>query len=301
MTYAIGLDIGGTKIAAGVVDDSGKTASVSVVPSSSVSEESMYGRVKECIHKVLRSSGIPLNQIEGIGAGTPGMVDREQGIAVFSNNLPWRNFPLAERLKSDFGKRIILENDVCMAAYAEWVHGGADEQETFVFLTVSTGIACSIIHQGDFFRGAGMAGEIGMNIEQEEHVDGAIVRRTLEELASGSAISQTVAEFTKSKAQQELFDSLLAGAKSIETINMIRRLARAVYSIICTIDPHRIVMGGGVINRNRRLLEEICKCVDEYRSLRKEPLSNRISSSMLKEAAGVQGAGLKLLHTLQAD
>ncbi|KZZ86048.1 ROK family protein [Bacillus sp. SJS] len=300
MDCAIGLDIGGSKIAAGLVFESGKCGSVTIRPSAPSSESEMYERVRECIGEVIAKSDIQLERIAGIGAGSPGLIDREKGLALFSNNLPWRSFPLSEKLQEDFGMPVLLDNDVCMASYAEWYNLGGEKNETFVFMTVSTGIACSIIHNGAFFRGAGMAGEIGMYVE-EEAGDGTFVYRTLEEVASGSAISEKVKAFSGKLMEEkmELFDYLLAGEQAKETEKMIARLAKSVYSIICLIDPHRIVLGGGVMNRNRRLAAEICRELDGYRSLRNEPISKRISVSALNDTAGLTGAGLMLLHSLK--
>src|SRR5699024_3805276 len=151
--------------------------------------EIMFAQVLKSIRMVQKESGIPFEKIVGTGLGVPGKIDREKGIAVFQNNLPWENFPIVERLKNELPlENIVLDNDVYMATFAEWKATGANPQDTFVYITISTGISCSIIHQGSFIRGNGFAGEIGLlpvyhNPLSEEN---SII--TLEHSASGSAM-----------------------------------------------------------------------------------------------------------------
>ena len=117
----------------------------------------MFGRVVEAVEQVLRKSSISIADIEGIGVGVPGKVDCENGIAVFQNNLPWSQFPISVRLQEQFGiQRITIDNDVYMAAFAEWRAAHVKGNETFVYVTISTGISCSIIHKGSFLGEQGL-------------------------------------------------------------------------------------------------------------------------------------------------
>lgn len=121
MKKAVGIDVGGTKIAAGVISDTGELLERTEVKSDPLDREKMFGRVVEAVEQVLRKSSISIADIEGIGVGVPGKVDCENGIAVFQNNLPWSQFPISVRLQEQFGiQRITIDNDVYMAAFAEW-------------------------------------------------------------------------------------------------------------------------------------------------------------------------------------
>ena len=186
MKKAIGIDIGGTKIAAGIISDSGELLERAEVKSGSSDREKMFDRVVEAVDQVLEKSSLSIVDIEGIGVGVPGKVDREKGIAVFQSNLPWQQFPITARLQERFGtERITIDNDVYMAAYAEWIAAQVKRAETFVYVTISTGISCSIIHKGSFFRGAGFAGELGLIPVLSEGVN-----ERLEKIAAGPGIQK---------------------------------------------------------------------------------------------------------------
>ena len=112
----------------------------------------------------MSEAGVSPAGIRGIGVGVPGKVDREKGVAVMQNNLPWRHFPLADRIREEIPVPVVLDNDVCMAAHGEWMKRGGSVEETFVYFTISTGIACCTIHRGRILRGAGFSGEIGLAV-----------------------------------------------------------------------------------------------------------------------------------------
>ena len=97
MKMAIGIDIGGTKIAAGIISESGELLHRTEVKSDPSDRENMFKQVVTAVDQVL--VGTSFSEIEGIGVGVPGKVDRENGIAVFQNNLPWQQFPIAARFQ----------------------------------------------------------------------------------------------------------------------------------------------------------------------------------------------------------
>ncbi len=189
VAYALGVDIGGTKIATVIIDQYGKIYKRSEVASDPSDEEKMFEQVIKSIEMVLEGSKIHLKDIEGMGVGVPGKVDRENGIAIFQNNLPWRDFPIVSRLQDYFSfENIVIDNDVYMATFAEWKVSNTNKQDTFVYLTISTGISCAIIHKGSFMRGNGFAGELGLC--RVLAVPSLIGFENLEKSASGPAIKK---------------------------------------------------------------------------------------------------------------
>ncbi|PTX58488.1 ROK family protein [Melghirimyces profundicolus] len=121
-SYTIGLDIGGTKIAAGLIDKQGRCLHDVTLPSLPDDSEAMFKQVKASVDRLVEKGNAPTHSIRGLGIGVPGKVDRERGIAVMQANLPWRNFPLISRLKEYYPWPILLDHDVAAAAYGEWVH-----------------------------------------------------------------------------------------------------------------------------------------------------------------------------------
>jgi glucokinase len=287
MKKAIGVDIGGTKIAAGIIAKSGELLHRAEVKSDPSNRENMFSQVVTAVEQVLE--GTSFSEIEGIGVGVPGKVDRENGIAVFQNNLPWEQFPIAARLREQFGsKPITIDNDVYMAAFAEWKATQGKTNETFVYVTISTGIACSIIHHGSFFRGAGFAGELGLIPVLSKEGN-----ERLEKIAAGPGIQKIAGIPTN-----DVFTGYLNGSQEFQSVidEVTDHLAQGLYSISCLLDPHRIVFGGSVIVNNPFLLELIKEKLKIYQLPEQQHLLEQLSISTLAQNNGVVGAGLRVFE-----
>lgn len=296
LAFALGVDIGGTKIAAVIIDQYGNIHRRSEVASDPSDKENMFKQVIKSIEMVLEESKVSLKEIEGMGVGVPGKVDRKNGIAVYQNNLPWRNFPIVSRLQEYFSfKNIVIDNDVHMATFAEWKVSKTNIQDTFVYVTISTGISCSIIHQGSFLRGNGFAGELGLFPVLARSSSKGI--ESLEESASGPAIKKLAAKrfndpdlttrefFLKYNNHDEEATALMN--------EVVDSLTHGIYSIVCLLDPQRIVLGGGVINNNPFLLDLIKESLTQYVIPEQQHILERLYISELKGDSGVIGAGLK--------
>lgn len=292
MSYTIGVDIGGTKIATAIMNQDCNLLYREEVPSKPLEKEAMLNQVILSIEKVLTKSGLNINDMKGIGVGVPGKVDRENGIAVFQNNLPWRNFPLAERLKDYFSiDHVTVDNDVYMATFAEWNMHGAVDNETFVYITISTGISCSIIHQGEFIRGAGFAGEVGLLPVKAPSFPDCLAR--LEQAASGPAIKQMMHKDNLTTAAiLELYKQNNPDAETVIS-NMTHSIAHGCYIICCLLDPHKIVFGGGVMNHHPYLLDQIQQKMDALLIPEQMEILNGMYVSKLQGDSGIIGAGLR--------
>ena len=300
MTYALGVDIGGTKVATVLMNKNGEIHTRSEVASNPSEKEKMFKQVVKSIEMVLEESKVGISEISGIGVGVPGKIDRENGIAVYQNNLPWRNFPIVSRLQDYFSiEKVVIDNDVYMAAFAEWKISDINQEDTFVYVTVSTGISCSIIQQGSFLRGNGFAGELGLfPVSARSSARGI---DNLEKVASGPAI-QKLAEARVNNPDlttQDFFQKYKDGHSYAKVLmgEIMDSLAHGLYSIICLLDPHKIVIGGGVINNNPFLLDLIKESLGHYLIAEQQQSLERLYVSELKGDSGVIGAGLKALST----
>lgn len=301
MKKAIGIDIGGTKIAAGIISEYGELLYRTEVKSNTSDREKMFDGVVEALERVLAESTLSLTDIDGIGVGVPGKVDRENGIAVFQNNLPWQQFPIVSRLQNRFSfERVIVDNDVYMAAFAEWKAAHVQMFETFVYMTISTGISCSIIHNGSFIRGAGFAGEIGLIPVYSMHVDKRNAR--LETVAAGPAI-QDIAEKKlrlEHLSTKDVFAGYTKGKSEYQSIidELADSLAQGLYAVSCIVDPHKIVIGGSVMVNNPFLLELIREKLKIYQIPEQHHILAKMSVSALKQDNGVVGAGLRVFDRM---
>lgn len=296
MKYAIGIDIGGTKIAAGIVNEHGDLIQQELVSSDPSGKEAMFQRVVQCVEQLMNHSSIPLQEIYGIGAGIPGKVDREKGVAVFQNNIPWRNFPFVDRLREALGmERIIIDNDVYMAAFAEWRAANMSDEELFVYLTVSTGISCSIIQGGRYIRGAGFAGELGLIPIETKNRKQPFVR--LENAASGPAIQEKARIIYENDQMftKDIFESYIRGdAKADQLIEeMVFVISKGVYIINCLLDPHKIIFGGSVMAYNPFLIEQIKNKLEPYLLAEQNHILESMEINKLNNGQGIIGAGLR--------
>ncbi|WP_404455574.1 ROK family protein [Virgibacillus necropolis] len=296
MRYGLGVDVGGTKIATVIINQHGEIIDRVEVPSNPSDKEKMFDQVTKSIENVLVKSKLDISMIEGMGVGVPGKVDRENGIAVFQNNLPWKNFPIVERLRNYYAlENIVIDNDVYMAALAEWKASDSTSKDTFVYVTVSTGISCSIIQEGSFLRGNGFAGEIGLLPDLAKSSPNRM--HSIEESASGPAIQKlavdrfgypnmTTEDFFKEFQKENPI------AKGIMD-EVAESIAHGIYSIVSLLDPHKIIFGGGVINNNPFLLNIVREALLKYLIPEQLSVLQRLQTSHFKENAGVVGAGLK--------
>lgn len=254
--YALGVDIGGTKVAVGLVDDTGHVAYSLKVPSNKESSETLFQCVCTAIRELLNSQQLNIEDIAGIGVGLPGKVDVENGVAVFQNNIPWENFPVVKQLQEEFGNiPIKTDNDVKVAAYAEYRLLSLKAEDMFGYITISTGIAATNIINNTILRGSGFAGEIGfMPVRSFGRTSG------LEISCSGPAIERQGKQmYGEDLSTKAVFDNWRKGDITASAIiaNARDGMVQAIHNMICLLDPKIIVLGGSVAQNNPDFIEDI--------------------------------------------
>lgn len=288
MNYFLVADIGGTKLATALFTDEGTLIGSIEVKSENKDGELLFKKLVESFEMLLADKGLSVDKISGIGVGIPGIVDPNAGIAFYQNNLPWRDFPLKQRLHNLFpDTKISIDNDVYMATYGEFV-ARSFTVETFVYVTVSTGISCCTISEGKFIRGAGMAGEIGFSLTSRSS-------HTLEASVAGPILEKN-GRVAFNDPQLSLKDMMLRyyeGDLRATSIvgEAVEALAKEIFHILLFVDPTCIVIGGGVFNNHPALVEAVRV---ELRKYLDHPLlegkEKRIEASIYKGSAGLQGA-----------
>lgn len=297
--YALGLDIGGTKIAAGIINEKGDLIQKEKVESDTSDRERMFSQVVTCITRLLNHCSIPESEIVGIGAGLPGKVDQKQGVAVYQNNLPWRDFPFVDRIKEALETdRVVFDNDVYMAAFAEWKKAELQSDELLAYVTTSTGISCAFIQNGEFIRGAGFAGELGLIPVYTPGSENQMER--LEWTASGSAVekrAQKVLGQDKATAEDVFFAFHTEDADKKELIDsMAASMGHGLYMLISLLDPHKIVFGGSVSIKNPYLLDLLKEELAAYLIDEQKHTLQGMEISNLDGDAGMIGAGMSVLE-----
>ncbi len=246
----LGVDIGGTKTDAVIVDEAGRVLHRHVRPSGSGAAE-VLANVVGAVDAVCTEAGIVPGEAESIGVGIPGSV--LDGVVTYALNLGITRWDLAQELAAKWGVRPLVDNDVNAAAVGAWVTAGAG-RDSIAFLNLGTGLAAGIILDGKLWQGArGTVGEIGMisfDPAGPEDADG--LPGGIETCASGNGISW--------QAGGEPAESVLARADVDTDAAVIRErlfesLATAVRVLILTLDVEEVLIGGGLTRMGPGLIE----------------------------------------------
>ena len=283
MNY-IGIDIGGTNLKAGLVDEDGLLLAVKTMKIREVSDpDALTDTLVALTRELAQEGGVPMEEIASVGAGVPGVVDIRTGSIVYTCNLPLRNIPLRKLFKRRLGLHLYVENDANCAALAEYYAGAGQGSKRFVTITLGTGIGAGIIHNGKIFHGGnGMAGEVGHTCIDYQGLPCPCGRRGCwEQYASASALKRFTAQ-----AQLGNPDSILArvirehdGHVSGQSAFMAARLGDPVGQQVCDMyvgylaagianvvnifQPDTLAIGGGVSNESdEQLLHPLQQLVE---------------------------------------
>lgn len=274
--HVLGVDIGGTKIAAGIVDRDGKILTQTRTPMvANATAEAALQAVVDAIDTLVQTE-----QIQKIGICAPGPLDPRAGVILNPPNLPcWRNFPLAKEIARIFHTDVKLENDANAAALAETRWGAARGCRFVFYATIGTGIGTGIVLDGQIYHGRmGSAGEGGhVSIDYHGPLCNCGKRGCIEALASGTAIgararSKLTVQPTRVSALLEMANGDLAAVTSEmvdeaysagdalarETIQeTVEALTAWLGNIVDLLDPDVLVMGGGVAVMLEPFFDEI--------------------------------------------
>ncbi|MGG4444160.1 ROK family protein [Brevibacillus fortis] len=307
--YAIGLDLGGTKILAGLVDQTGRLIAQKQLPThAEEGEKAVIERVLSATHDVLSASGIHPEKVRGVGIASAGVINSDSGEVVFASNLGWRNVPIGTLIGQRFGLPVQLFNDANAAAIAEWLWGAGVGTRNMIYVTVSTGVGAGIISDGRLVSGRdGSAGEFGhISIDWNGPSCRCGNRGCLENYASGTAIENaarhiltTAKEPVTNRTLVEngeltakvISEAALAGdpffAQIVKQAGFYLGIGAA--NLIYLFNPEVIVFGGGVMNASALLLPEIETSMRE-RCIPGLVNEVRVVTSHIGVEAGVMGA-----------
>ena len=313
--HAIGVDIGGTKIAAGVVDEDGK---ILAQTRRDTSPDDVAGIDKAIAEVYQELSGS--YEVSAMGVAAAGFVSADRSSVLFAPNIAWRDYPLRDNVAAliDDDVTIVVENDANAAGWAEFRFGAAQEVDDMLTLTVGTGLGGAIVSNGQLVRGAwGVASEIGhMRVVPGGHYCGCGHEGCWEQYTSGSALVRDAqaAALTQADRAQRLIElaggtvDKIAGphitqaafegdALSIELLAELGRwLGEGAASATALLDPALIVVGGGVAAAGDLLLVPARKAFSEQLSGRgHRPEATFVVAAMGNDAGMVGAADLARL------
>ncbi len=291
----IGVDVGGTKILAGVVDRDGTVLSRHLVESPEGSESNVLEALDSSIEELLDE------RIAAIGLGVPSNLDRETRKVLQATNLPLEDLDLIGHIRSRYGLPVGIENDASAATLAEWKLGSGRGVSNLVVLTLGTGVGGGIVLDGALYRGWAEIGHVVVQAGGPPCPGSCHGRGHLEALASGTAADRAAQElFGPESDARELVERARegdddAGAKLDEIAGF---LGAAIGSLANLFDPELVVVGGGFGEAAGDLLLERAQAAARAQALPPADETLRVVSAELGTDAGLIGAGLVGLAAL---
>lgn len=273
MSYFIGFDVGGTNMVCGLVDSAGtlirknkrKTA-------AQLGSEAVIAGMIEMIQTLCDEEKISPQSLRGVGVGTPGFIDPERGVCLFSANLNWRDVPLAELLSAQLPCPVYINNDVRMYVYGEAMAGAGQGYRHVLGMTLGTGIAAALVHDGQIYNGgAYQAGEIGhVPIDGVQERCNCGLTGCLETIASASGIARQ-AQQAIGKGEKSILTEWFSDPAHITAADVSRAydaddeiaqrvmhytghmLGKGLSYAVTLFSPDIVVIGGGVAVAGERL------------------------------------------------
>ena len=312
--YKIGVDLGGTNIAVGVIDAENKIIGLSKRKTNTPRPaKEIFDDINLCIADAIAAANLKAEDIASIGIGTPGSVDHETGVILYANNLDFYNVPAVEYVNEKFpGIKVYIDNDANCAALGEALAGCGKGKKSFIAVTLGTGVGGGIVLDGKLLVGCNDAGgEIGhmvISYDGEECNCGRI--GCWERYASATAlVNQTKAAMLKNKDSKmwELcdgdiekaggrtaFDAMRLGDEcATEVCNTyIRYIAVGTVNLVNIFQPELICFGGGICNEGETLLAPIRELIALWRYSKQQNKQTEICRATLGNDAGIIGAAL---------
>ena len=310
----VGVDIGGTNLKAGLVDENGVLLATQKMKVASIADDDgLAWTVASLVQELAHTVNISVSDVASVGVGVPGTVEIRSGSINYTCNLPLRNVPLRKLFHRYLSIPLYIENDANCAALAEFLVGAGRDSKRFVTITLGTGVGAGIVHNGKIYHGAnGMAGEVGHMVIQrgglpcpcgrhgcwEQYASAtALKRMTAAALAAHphSILAQVVAENEGRVSGQSAFIAARRGDPVGQQVcdEYVDYLACGVVNVVNIFQPDTLAIGGGVSNEaeeqlllpvQRRVARESIPCGRDRRTcIVKAELGNR---------AGIIGAAL---------
>lgn len=308
--YYAGVDLGGTKIYAGVAGGQGQLLGALKVPTGAeAGYAAVLDRVAATVRGAAREAGVAAGEIAVTAVGVPGRVHPETGHVYLAPNLGWRDRPGGADLRVLLPGEVRLDNDANLAALGEHRFGAGRGADHMVFVTVSTGVGAGLVLDGRVYRGADFgAGELGHTIVAPGGPLCNCGRRgCLEAVASGGAIGRRARQLAAAGRGRRMLDLAggapdrisartvfaAAAAGDAEALELVRDaagyLGRAIANILTLLEPQRVVLGGGVMESGPLIWELIRAVV--ARSLPDRPgIAARLVPAALGDRMGLMGA-----------
>ena len=312
--YRIGVDLGGTNIAVGLVNENAEIVKKLSTPTGATRPgEEIVADIAMLCKNVCAEEGIALADVESIGIASPGIANHDTGVVEYANNLPFRKFPIADLLKRDLGMDIPvrIENDANAAAWGEACAGAAKGTRNSIMITLGTGVGGGIVIDGKVYSGFNYAGgELGHIVIE---VDGAqcscgrkgcweayssataLIRMTKEKIEECKAEGRyTIMADATRVSGRTACDAMRAGDAAAKEVydKYIKYLAAGITNIVNIFQPEVISLGGGLSGEGQSLIDSLLPIVRKEQYGGSVVALTDIRIATLGNDAGIIGAAM---------
>ena len=316
--YYLGIDLGGTNIAVGVVDENYNIIKKKSTPTLANRDGKLIMKdMAQICKEVIEECGLTVDDIEYAGIASPGTVDSDTGVVVYANNLPFKDFPIADLLKEYLGvKKVYIENDANAAAKAEAIAGAAKGAQYSVMITLGTGLGGGIVIDGKVYSGFNHAGaELGHMVIQKDGKQCSCGRRGCwETYSSATGLTNMTKEHlikAREEGRETIIEDLIKG--DLNNVNarvaftamkqgdevgkeivdeFISYLASGIATVINVFQPNVLSIGGGVCNEKDYLLVPLKEAIFKETYTREGSKQTEIKIAEMGNAAGIVGAAV---------
>lgn len=308
--HAVGVDIGGTKIAVGVVDEFGSILAKTKRKTNPADPASIDLAIADAVAELGAE-----HEFHAVGLAAAGFVSSDRKRVLFAPNIAWREYPLAQKVASAIGRidiEVVVENDANAAGWAEFAYGSGTDVDNMVMLTIGTGLGAAIVADGLMLRGAyGFAAELGhLRVVPDGEPCGCGQRGCWEQYASGSALTREArkAAVAHPKRAAALIEAA-SGDPAAITGPMVTQLAfegdefsvgqladlgrwigEGCAGLAAVLDPERFIVGGGVIGAGDLLLDPAREAFASHLSAKGHRTMAPIVAAAMGNDAGIVGA-----------
>lgn len=316
---AIGIDIGGTKILGGIVDENGHVLHELRVPSPAQDPAALIAAVVKLVTELKAMAGS--DEVIGAGVAGAGFIDAQQSTVLYAPNLNWRNEPLRDKLQSHLDLPVVIENDANAAGWAEYKFGAGRGSKDMIMLTLGTGVGGAVVSDYKLRRGGfGIAGELGhVRVVQDGRLCGCGMRGCVEQYASGTAVLKAAKKLAQSDGPagarlrelqslageltgREVYQAILEGDNA--ALGLLRDaasyLGQAIGTMVAVLDPQVVVIGGGLSEAGDLLLDPIRESYLRNLPARGYRPELEVKIADFSNQAGVIGAADLARETLEA-
>jgi len=312
VTLAIGVDVGGTKVAAGVVDEDGRIIAKLKRSTPAASPQRTEQAIADAVTELLAADQVAGRHVAAIGLGAAGFVDSARATMLFAPNLAWRDEPLKQRVEERLGREVVVENDANASAWAEVRFGAARGYHDMMLVALGTGIGAAILIGGELYRGRwGMAGEPGhFRVVPDGRLCGCGNRGCWEQYCSGTALVAEAREFARRTPGGAIRLLQLAGGEPDRISGPVITqaasegdpaalrcfqtvggwLGQGLADLAAILDPSCFVIGGGVSEAGELLLDPARGAFEHALTGRGHRPLAEIKVAQLGEDAGIVGA-----------